>query len=81
MPHSFIRQSFENITIHANWILYFIDLVGHKGFEISDPILAYCVVIVATIHLQHSFVDDQAFRNTARSGYNKCVRFLHPLGE
>lgn len=81
MPHSFIRQSFENITLHASWILHIIDLVEHKGFEICDPILAHCVVIVATIHLQHSFVDDQGLRDTARNGYNKCVRFLQPLGE
>ncbi|KNG89054.1 hypothetical protein ANOM_002928 [Aspergillus nomiae NRRL 13137] len=81
MPHSFIRQSFENITLHASWILHLIDLVEHKGFEICDPILAHCVVIVATIHLQHSFVDDQGLRDTARNGYNKCVRFLQPLGE
>ncbi|KAF9883293.1 hypothetical protein FE257_003784 [Aspergillus nanangensis] len=79
MPQAFIRQSFENITVHTNWMLHMIDLIEHKGFDVCDPVLAHCVVVVATIHLQHSFVDDPAFREKARSGYSKCLRFLTRL--
>ncbi|KAL6235851.1 hypothetical protein BDW75DRAFT_128871 [Aspergillus navahoensis] len=81
MPQSFIRQSFETITNNAAWILHLIDLIEHKGFEVCDPTLAHCVLIVATIHLQHSFVDDPSFREKARRGFTKCVRFLHPLAQ
>ncbi|KKK18461.1 hypothetical protein P175DRAFT_0428866 [Aspergillus ochraceoroseus IBT 24754] len=81
MPQSFIRQSFEAITNNAAWILHLIDLIEHKGFEICDPTLAHCVLIVATIHLQHSFVEDASFREKARRGFTKCVRFLHPLAQ
>ncbi|OJI98760.1 hypothetical protein ASPVEDRAFT_50386 [Aspergillus versicolor CBS 583.65] len=81
MPQSFIRQSFETITNNAAWILHLIDLIEHKGFEVCDPTLAHCVLIVATIHLQHSFVEDPSFREKARRGFTKCVRFLHPLAQ
>ncbi|KAL2847672.1 hypothetical protein BJX68DRAFT_109271 [Aspergillus pseudodeflectus] len=81
MPQSFIRQSFETITNNAAWILHLIDLIEHKGFEICDPTLAHCVLIIATIHLQHSFVEDASFREKARRGFTKCVRFLHPLAQ
>lgn len=81
MPQSFIRQSFENITICAGWILHFIDLVEHKGFEVCDPLLGHCIVIVATIHLQHSFVEDPILKGKAQEGFAKCLRFLQPLGE
>ncbi|KAL5341148.1 hypothetical protein BJX70DRAFT_76028 [Aspergillus crustosus] len=81
MPQSFIRQSFETITNNAAWILHLIDLIEHKGFEVCDPTLAHCVLIVATIHLQHSFVEDASFREKARRGFTKCVRFLHPLAQ
>lgn len=80
MPQSFIRQSFENITICASWILHLIDLVEHKGFEVCDPIVGHCVVIVATIHLQHSFVEEPVLRDKAQEGFTKCLRFLQPLG-
>ncbi|KAL3459429.1 hypothetical protein BJX64DRAFT_301280 [Aspergillus heterothallicus] len=81
MPQSFIRQSFETITNNAAWILHLIDLIEHKGFEVCDPTLAHCVLIIATIHLQHSFVEDASFREKARRGFTKCVRFLHPLAQ
>jgi hypothetical protein len=56
-------------------------LIEHKGFEVYDPIIGHCVVIVATIHLQHSFVEEEELRQKATSGYSKCVRFLQPLSE
>ena len=81
MPQSFIRQSFEHITINTAWILHFIDLLEHKGFQIGDPVIGHCVVVVATIHLQHSFAEDAGLREKSREGFSKCLRFLHPLGQ
>lgn len=80
IPHSFIHQSFEQTTRHAGWIVYFIDLLEKKSFVVSDPTLAHCVAIVATIHLQHSFVKDQSLRDKAQEGYDKCIRFLRRMG-
>ncbi|KAH8896205.1 hypothetical protein GQ53DRAFT_14079 [Thozetella sp. PMI_491] len=79
MPHSFIQQSFEQITRHAGWISYFVDLLEKKGFVVMDPVLAHCVVIVATIHLQHSFVVDDLLRDKARLGFDKCMNFLRKM--
>ncbi|PLB38272.1 Zn(II)2Cys6 transcription factor [Aspergillus candidus] len=79
MPLSFLRQSFEAITACTAWVLHLIDLIEHKGFEVFDPTIGACVVVVATIHLQHSFVEDQDLRDKAKSGYEKCVRFLQTL--
>ncbi|KAL2815223.1 hypothetical protein BDW59DRAFT_166896 [Aspergillus cavernicola] len=76
MPQSFIRHSFEQITLHAGWVLHFIDLLEMKNYEVSDPTLGQCVVIVATIYLQHSFVDDVFFREKAQFGYDRCLSFL-----
>ena len=80
LPQSFIQQSFERITLHSAWILHLIDLVQHKRFRVCDPTLAHCVVIVATIHLQHSFVEDGEFRDKARQGFAKCFVFLQEMG-
>ncbi|KAL4866618.1 hypothetical protein BDV12DRAFT_131442 [Aspergillus spectabilis] len=79
MPQSFIRHSFEQITLHAGWILHFIDLLEAKNYELSDPTLGQCVVIVATIYLQHSFVEDVFFREKAQFGYDKCLSFLQRM--
>jgi hypothetical protein len=80
MPHAFIHQSFDHITRHAGWIMYFIDLLDKKSFRVCDQTLAYCAVVTATIHLQHSFVPEQALREKSQDGFNKCIEFLRGMG-
>ncbi|KAH6696840.1 hypothetical protein F5X68DRAFT_257167 [Plectosphaerella plurivora] len=79
IPHTFIQQSFESITRNAGWIIYFIGVLESKGLMVSDPSLAHCVVIVATIHLQHSFVSDPQARSRAQTGFDKCMSFLRQM--
>ncbi|KAL2816977.1 hypothetical protein BJX63DRAFT_132573 [Aspergillus granulosus] len=76
MPQSFIQHSYEQITLHAGWVLHFIDQLETKNYEVSDPTFGQCVVVVATIYLQHSFVEDVFFREKAQSGYDRCLTFL-----
>ncbi|KAM0426095.1 hypothetical protein ACHAPT_008726 [Fusarium lateritium] len=76
MPQTFIHQSFDQISRHSTWIICFIDLVEKQQFQVSDPVLAHCVAIVATIHLQHSFAKDDVLRQKAQKGYDKCMGFL-----
>lgn len=80
VPQSFIHHSFEYINRHAGWIVYFINLLDKKSFYISDPSLAHCIAIVATIHLQHSFVQDRALRDKAQQGFDKCMSCLRRMG-
>ncbi|KAL5342061.1 hypothetical protein BJX70DRAFT_12494 [Aspergillus crustosus] len=79
MPQSFLRHSFEQITLHAGWVLHFIDLLETKNHEVSDPTLGQCIAIVATIYLQHSFVEDIFFREKAQFGYDRCLSFLQRM--
>ncbi|KAL4937862.1 hypothetical protein BDV06DRAFT_232295, partial [Aspergillus oleicola] len=79
MPQSFLRHSYEQITLHAGWVLHFIDILDAKNYEVSDPTLGQCVAIVATIYLQHSFVEDMVSREKAQAGYDKCLSFLERM--
>lgn len=81
MPHSFLQNSFEQISLHTNWVLHFLDVLERKGYEVSDPILGYGVVVIATIHLQHSFVEDSVLRERAQTGFAKCQRFLLTMAD
>lgn len=80
IPQSFIHQSFEYLNRHTGWIMYFINLLEKKQFYFADLSIAHCIAVVATIHLQHSFVQDQAFRDKSQQGYEKCMDFLRRLG-
>ncbi|KAF2148106.1 hypothetical protein K461DRAFT_68801 [Myriangium duriaei CBS 260.36] len=81
MPHSFLQSSFDQICLHGNWILYFVQILDRKQFEISDPILAYCVIVIATIHLQHSFVEETGLRTRAQAGFLACQNFIEKLSQ
>lgn len=81
IPQSFIHQSFEHLNRHAGWIMYFIDLLERKEFYFADLSIAHCIAVVATIHLQHSFVQDPELRDRAQQGYEKCLDFLQRLGD
>ncbi|KAJ5773224.1 transcriptional regulator family: Fungal Specific TF [Penicillium paradoxum] len=80
MPQSFLRNSFEQLTFHSGWVVHFLELIEMKNFEVSDPTIGHCVAIVATIYLQHSFVEDQSFNRKAQTGFEKCLRFLRNMG-
>ncbi|CAG7920093.1 unnamed protein product [Penicillium olsonii] len=80
MPQSFLRNSFEQLTFHSGWVIHFLELIEAKSFEVSDPTIGQCVAIVATIYLQHSFVEDQAFNKKAQLGFEKCLKFLRNMG-
>ncbi|XWW92649.1 hypothetical protein V2A60_000574 [Cordyceps javanica] len=80
LPQSFIHHSFEYINRHAGWIMYFINMLEKKGFQITDPAMAHCIAVVATIHLQHSFVKDRPLRDKAQEGFEKCIAFLRRMG-
>ncbi|KAI3559142.1 hypothetical protein CABS03_07461 [Colletotrichum abscissum] len=80
IPVHFIQQSFESMNRTAGWIIFFLDVIEKKSLPVMDPVMAHCVVIVATIHLQHSFVHDQVLRSRAKSGFEKCMNFLRKTG-
>ncbi|KAM3453312.1 hypothetical protein MY3296_003903 [Beauveria thailandica] len=80
LPQSFIHHSFEYINRHAGWIMYFINMLEKKSFQIADPVMAHCIAVVATIHLQHSFVQDKPLRDKAQQGFEKCIGFLRRMG-
>lgn len=79
IPQAFIQQSFEAISRQARWIIYYLDVLEVLSFQPSDPALAHCVVIIATVHLQHSFVPDPSLRYKAERGFEKCMNFLRRM--
>ncbi|WYZ42409.1 hypothetical protein EsH8_VI_000108 [Colletotrichum jinshuiense] len=81
IPVHFIQQSFESMNRTAGWIIFFLDVIEKKSLTVADPVLAHCVVVVATIHLQHSFVHDPVLRGKAKSGFEKCMNFLKKTGD
>lgn len=80
LPQTFIHQSFKLISRQSSWITYFVDLLEERQFLIPDPTLAHCVAVVATIHLQHSFVPNPGLRERSKAGFRSSIRFLRSMG-
>lgn len=80
LPQTFIHQSFKLISRQSSWITYFVDLLEERQFLVPDPTLAHCVAVVATIHLQHSFVPNTGLRERSKAGFRSSIRFLRSMG-
>jgi hypothetical protein len=80
IPEIFLQSTADLISTHASWIINFIDMLDTKQFIITDPFLAHCVAIVATIYLQESFVDDMSKRREKQDHFEKCLKFIRKFG-
>lgn len=81
MPQSFIQHSWEQITRHAGWIMHLIDPLENNQFVVTDPSVVHCVVVIATIHLQNSFVQDAEPSSKSEEGFERCLRFVQVAGK
>lgn len=81
LPEIFLQHTADMVSSHAVWVIRLIEMVDGKGFKVTDPFLAYCVAIVATIYLQESFVEDPETRQQKKEDFHKCLTFVRGMGE
>ncbi|QSZ34391.1 hypothetical protein DSL72_005983 [Monilinia vaccinii-corymbosi] len=81
IPEIFLQHISDLISSHASWVIRYIDMLEAKSYKVSDPFLAHCVAIIATIYLQECFADDAAVRQEKRDNFDKCLRFIRDFKE
>ena len=75
----FLQSTSDLISSHASWIIHLIGMLDAKAFKVTDPFLAHCAAIVATILLQESFKEDN--RNEKMENFERCLRFIQRFVE
>lgn len=81
IPEVFLQHTSDLISSHASWIIRFVEMLEAKSFKVSDPFLAHCVAIVATIYLQESFTSSPTLRVEKRHNFEICLRFIRNFEE
>lgn len=81
MPEMFLQHTSDLISTHANWIVYLIDTARSKSFAVTDPFMAHCAAIVATIFLQESFSEDSDIRKEKQINFGKCLAFIGDIAQ
>jgi len=79
IPEMFLQSTSDLISSHASWIIHLIGMLDAKAFKVTDPFLAHCAAIVATILLQESFKQDN--RNEKMENFARCLRFIQRFVE
>jgi hypothetical protein len=79
IPEMFLQSTFDLISSHASWITHLIGMLEAKSFRITDPLLAHCAAIVATIYLQESLVEED--RREKIENFDKCLKFVQGFKE
>lgn len=78
-PFSFLDNCSAFVLLHSNWINIFIRMIDDKEFPVSDPFLAYCASVAATVHLWYCYSEDQGVREQARAKFRRCYRFINRM--
>lgn len=81
IPEIFLQHISDLISSHASWVIRYIDMLEAKSFKVSDPFLAHCVAIIATIYLQECFAEDPVVRQEKRDNFDKCLKFIRDFKE
>ncbi|KAL6242558.1 hypothetical protein RBB50_010698 [Rhinocladiella similis] len=77
-PEVFLRQTNDLVKTHIAWVVHLIDEVNATSFRLSDPYIAYCVSVVATIILQQSYAENEETRaNKVEQFANVVVPSYH----
>ena len=79
IPEMFLQSTSDLISSHASWITHLIGMLEAKSFKVTDPFLAHCAAIIATIYLQESFVEDS--RSEKMDNFAKCLKFVQGFVE
>jgi hypothetical protein len=79
IPEMFLQSTSDLISSHASWITHLIGMLETKAFKVSDPFLAHCAAIIATIYLQESFAEDS--RDEKMANFATCLKFVQGFVE
>lgn len=79
IPEMFLQSTFDLISSHVSWITHLIGMLEAKSFRVTDPFLAHCAAIVATIYLQESLVEED--RGEKMENFEKCLKFVQGFRE
>ncbi|KAH8673290.1 hypothetical protein BX600DRAFT_547061 [Xylariales sp. PMI_506] len=78
VPELFLQQTSFYVSKHSAWILHFIAFIESRSFRTSDPILGYCVAVLATIELHRSF-SGSTINQERKQGFETCLQFIRSL--
>lgn len=79
VPEVFLQQTSFSSSHHVQWMIHFIDFLESRKFRVTDPLLVYCVAVVATIGLQQSFAEHSEVGQKGKITLEKCLGFIESL--
>lgn len=75
-PFTYLDNCAGLVQLHSNWIDIFINLIGSKDFPISDPFVAYCAYVAASVHLFYLYSENKEVKEQAQSKFRRCYKFI-----
>jgi hypothetical protein len=67
------------LEIHIEWITRLVEIIEERKFPISDPFIAHCVAIAATLLYQQMHSCNPEVSNTAQRNFQACIMLIDKL--
>ena len=81
VSEGFLHHTAFSISNHVSWIRHLTDLMVSRSFSPSDPLVGYCLAVVATVELQRSFSRHKDASAISRQNFEEFVRIISALGD
>ncbi|UNI18748.1 hypothetical protein JDV02_005004 [Purpureocillium takamizusanense] len=91
-PYSVIQGCTEQLRIHSDWVVHFVDMLAERDGDASssssssspsltNPFLGYATLIVASACLPQAQCIEHEPTQRLRNKFNKCVEFAQGLSK
>ncbi|KAL3957436.1 hypothetical protein ACCO45_008014 [Purpureocillium lilacinum] len=80
-PYSVIQGCTEQLRVHSDWIVHFIDMLSERDISVANPFLGYSALIVASACLPQAQCIEHEPTQRLRNKFNKCFEFAQGLSK
>lgn len=80
-PYSVIQGCTEQLRVHSDWIVHFIDMLSERDISVANAFLGYSALIVASACLPQAQCIEHEPTQRLRNKFNKCFEFAQGLSK
>ncbi|CAG9984590.1 unnamed protein product [Clonostachys byssicola] len=81
VSEAFLHHAAFSISNHVSWVIHYLDFIDARAFQLSDPLAAYCVAVVASIEVQRGFALEGALAIKTKLNFKKCSEFISKMNK
>ncbi|EGX90202.1 C6 transcription factor [Cordyceps militaris CM01] len=81
VSEAFLHHAAFALSNHTAWIIHYLDFIESRGFHASDPLMGYCVAVLASIEVQRGVSTEGAVATQTKQNFEKCLALVTKMSK